>query len=148
MSRDRLVCGVNHAGIQKKLLSEKNLTFTAALDIAQGIEAADKWTKDLIMNTALPHSQGLHYTSQDRSRRPLPTQNYRPCFRCGSNHLPFSCRFKDSDCHKCKQKGHIARMCQLKNKPEATYMYKKTFQHNHFLTNIDDGDVTTESTDE
>ena len=47
MLRDRLVCGVNHAGIQKKLLAEKDLTFTKALDIDQALEAAKKGTKDL-----------------------------------------------------------------------------------------------------
>ena len=34
MVRDRLVCGVNDVGIQKRLLADKDLTFTKALDIA------------------------------------------------------------------------------------------------------------------
>ena len=41
MLRDRLVCGVNHRGIQRKLLSETDLTFDRAFAIAQTIESAD-----------------------------------------------------------------------------------------------------------
>ena len=37
--RDRLVCGVNHSGIQRKLLSEGELTYASALKLAQSIEA-------------------------------------------------------------------------------------------------------------
>ena len=40
--RDRLVCGVNHEGITKKLLSEKDLTYTKAYEIALSIETAEK----------------------------------------------------------------------------------------------------------
>ena len=42
MLRDRLVGGVNHEGIQQKLMSEKNLTFATALELAQTMEAAQK----------------------------------------------------------------------------------------------------------
>ena len=66
MLRDRLVCGVNHAGIQKRLLAEKDLTFTNALDIAQALEAAEKGNKDLtIQDTTQNRGQGLNYTSQE-----------------------------------------------------------------------------------
>ena len=34
MLRDRLVCGVNHQGIQKRMLGEKELTYEKALEIA------------------------------------------------------------------------------------------------------------------
>jgi len=34
MLRDRLVCGVNHSGIQRKLLSEGELTYASALKLA------------------------------------------------------------------------------------------------------------------
>ena len=40
--RDRLVCGLRSESIQKRLLTEDNLTFAKAYDLAQGMEAADK----------------------------------------------------------------------------------------------------------
>ena len=40
MLRDRIVCGINDAVIQRRLLSEKELTFKSALEVAQGMESA------------------------------------------------------------------------------------------------------------
>ena len=38
-----------------------------------------------------------------------------PCYRCGRpNHEPSTCRFRDSTCHFCKKKGHIAPACRAK----------------------------------
>ena len=42
MLRDRLICGANHLGIQKCPLTEKDLTFEKALNIAKALEAAGK----------------------------------------------------------------------------------------------------------
>ena len=42
MVRAHLVCGVNHKGIQRKLLSEMNLTYEKALVFAQAIEASER----------------------------------------------------------------------------------------------------------
>ena len=47
MILDRLVCGVNHDGIQQLLLLEKDLSFKNAFDLAQIIEAAEKNNKIL-----------------------------------------------------------------------------------------------------
>ena len=47
MLRDRLVCGVNHEGIQRKLLSERNLTYDKAFELSVAIETAERDTKDL-----------------------------------------------------------------------------------------------------
>ena len=40
MIRDRLVCGINDHGIQRRLLQESNLTYQSAYDIAQAMETA------------------------------------------------------------------------------------------------------------
>ncbi len=40
--RDRLVCGISDHNLQKRLLSEQNLTFKRAFDIAQSHETAAK----------------------------------------------------------------------------------------------------------
>ena len=49
MLRDRLVCGVNHQlqGIQRKLLSEGDISYTDALALAQSIESAEDDAKKL-----------------------------------------------------------------------------------------------------
>ena len=35
------MCGVNHQGLQRKLLAETSLTFKSALKLAQSVEASD-----------------------------------------------------------------------------------------------------------
>ena len=45
--RDRFVCGVRSEAIQKKLLTESDLTIKKAQDIVQSIESADLSAKDL-----------------------------------------------------------------------------------------------------
>ncbi len=47
MLRDRLVCGVRHEGIQKRLLSEKDLTFETAYDLALSLETAERDSKSI-----------------------------------------------------------------------------------------------------
>ena len=51
-----------------------------------------------------------------------PIQNFnrnkgktgKPCFRCGGDHTPQTCRFKEPECHFCQHKGHIAKVCLKK----------------------------------
>ncbi len=47
MIRDRFICGVNHPGIQRKLLSEGDLTYNDAIKLAQTIEASERDSKKL-----------------------------------------------------------------------------------------------------
>ena len=47
MLRDHLVCRTDHAGIQRKLLFEGDLSFSEALAFAQAIETAEQDAKKL-----------------------------------------------------------------------------------------------------
>ena len=47
MLRDRLVCGINNDRIQRRLLSETDLTFEKAFQVAVAAEAASKNVQDL-----------------------------------------------------------------------------------------------------
>ena len=47
MLRDRLVCGIASAAVQKRLLTESELTFTKAVTIAQAVELAEKGSREL-----------------------------------------------------------------------------------------------------
>ena len=42
MLRDRLVCGINDVRIQRRLLSEPDLTYKRAFDLAQAMEVAER----------------------------------------------------------------------------------------------------------
>ena len=49
MLRDRLVCGVRDTRVQRRLLSEPNLTFKKAFEICQSAEVAEKNARELQM---------------------------------------------------------------------------------------------------
>ena len=85
MLRDRLVCGINHQGIQRKLLAEKSLDFDKAYALALSVEAAEKDSKDL---QSQPQPQILQYQTQ--STPPKPTSV--TCYRCGGPHLATVCK--------------------------------------------------------
>ena len=117
--RDRLVCGVNHDGIQQRLLSEKNLSFKNAFDLAQAIEADEKNNK--ILKNSSANSPELHYSSsglpvvEGGAKRLASKKSTPKCYRCGGPHLAPVCKFKDTICRCCKKKGHLAKVCRSKS---------------------------------
>ena len=73
MLRDRLVCRVNHQGIQKRLLAEKNRTLEKAFEIALALEAADSDVKQLQKPPATVMYQ-THGKKQHRKNQLTPDQ--------------------------------------------------------------------------
>ena len=78
MLRDRLVCGVNHDGIQWKLLTEKNIKYDKALEISLIMGTAEQGTKDLKTQEKLQGPSHLHYTLQkfkpyEQQENPMPS---------------------------------------------------------------------------
>ena len=107
--RDRLVCGLRSESIQKRLLTEDNLTFAKAYDLAQGMEAADKNSK------SLQGGDGIVQKITRPSQKPKDKGGRDACYRCGKqNHTAKECKFLDAKCHNCGKKGHIATVCRSK----------------------------------
>ena len=109
MLRDRLVWGINDAGIQRKLLQENDpLTLTRALTIATGAETADDSTSSsqASVKVKVEPVQKIH-----AKRRLSPSKGAQggvTCHRCGNpGYVETTCRFKDKVCHKCKKRGHL-----------------------------------------
>ena len=48
--RDKLVCGLQKENIQRRLLAEADLELKKALELAQGMEAAEKGSKEIQAN--------------------------------------------------------------------------------------------------
>lgn len=100
--RDRFVCGLRNETTQKQLLTEADLTFKRAVDIAKGNKAVDKKSQQLQKPKAVDVSKVTHNS-----------QPVRSCYRCGKEgHSPSACHFKDIVCRNCRKKGHIAKVCR------------------------------------
>ena len=79
-------------GILKRLLAEKDLTYAKAVEIAAGMEAAEKTTQRL-------KGPELAVQQVGKSKGPQPTKasSQTQCYRCGSiKHAAASCKFKEA----------------------------------------------------
>ena len=108
--RDRSMCGLRHEAIQRRLLSEVDLIYTKALDIASAMEAANRGAK--AFQLVEPTLKKLHSRAK--------TKDAQPCFRCNRpGHSATTCKFREAECHACGKKGHIAPTCRSKSKGSA-----------------------------
>ena len=111
--RDRFVCGLTSETIQKRLLTEKELTFSGAIEIAQGMEAAAQNARKL------QETQSTNKSEADICKLSTGPGEIKQCYKCGqSSHRPTDCPYKSATCHGCGKQGHLKRMCrQTRNAP-------------------------------
>ena len=117
MLRDRLVCGINDERIQRRLLSETELTFDKALSIALAVETANKNAHDLKVPSAsvnfVKSKRGLQGADGFKGAT-------TECYRCkGTKHTAAECKFKQVKCYVCGKIGHIAKACRNKDAQES-----------------------------
>ena len=109
--RDRLVCGLRSKTIQNRLLTEKDLTLTKALDLAVGMEAAAKEV------TEWEAAAGATPLPKDNVFK-LNTPTRQSCYCCGkANHRYAQCPLKGLKCHNCGKVGHFKHVCRQPKKP-------------------------------
>ncbi len=95
------MCGINDELMQKKLLSEKGLTYTRAVEIAQGVETSEANLREI--KGPVPIKTEPVYQVQGATRT-IPARK-TTCSRCGvAGHSESMCRFKDKLCNFCKKK--------------------------------------------
>ena len=124
MLRDRLVCGINDGGIQRRLLSEPDLTYKKSLDLAQAMEADERNVQDL--KSSKVDIEKL-YLVKDTAQKGKNIS----CYRCGDNHRAAECHFKDLICHNYGKQGHIAKVCRSRAKrsqPSSSFRQRETHQ--------------------
>ena len=100
--RDCLVCGMKYVPIHTKLLSERDLTFEKAKDLAMSIERA---RSDLKLMSSAESDQRIHNVHYKHLK----------CYRCGDNHMIKDCKMKSVKCFKCKTFGYYASNCSEAN---------------------------------
>ena len=101
---DQLVCGLANGAIERRLLTEDNLTLVRAVQIAVGMETAAKDASEL--RPPPPVVNRMQAQAQ-------PRRSGSWYYRCGKgNHTLEECRFKDQTCHRCHIRGHIRAVCR------------------------------------
>ena len=117
---DRFVCGLKSEATQKKQLTESDLTFTRAVEIALSMEAATTNTKQMHSSSTPSASvQKPAEVCKVKSSSQKKEASFR-CCRCGNpDHRPSHCPFKQAKCHNCGGIGHIRPVCKKpKNPPQ------------------------------
>ena len=120
MLRDRIVCGINDAVIQCRLLSEKALTFKTALELAQSMESAAKNLKELSDSSKRDTTHaaaGSTPTPQEPVNQITNTSaKSQQCYCCGKKgHYTPACKYKDTICNKCGKVSHLQKVCRSKH---------------------------------
>lgn len=116
---ERLVRGVNDEKIQRRLLSEADLTLQKAIDIAQAMVLSETGAKGL--HHGLSQHSGLEPNVnlvRHHHRKPAATASSK-CMRCGSDHRGKECKFLKAKCYNCGKEGHISKVCRSKAKPNS-----------------------------
>ena len=140
MLRDRLVCGIRDDRIQQRLLGERELTVEKAVEIATATEMASRNVMDLGRKTP---SSDNNVNKVEEEIAPSKFQPKRECYRCGRNHDPSSCKYKNEVCYKCQKKGHMAKLCKGKKKPQKQGRHGRRpdgKQRTHFVEESADQD--------
>ena len=117
--RDRLVCGLHNELIQKRLLSEPDLSLAKESEIAL---AAVKDTLELQGN--INKESEVNKINKDSERVPKGKDDVKSksqCYRCrGSTHESAECYFRYKTCRKCGKLGHIQRVCRSGKSQNST----------------------------
>ena len=159
MLRDRLVVGVQDIGIQRKLLSEKDLKFENALAMATAMEMANKDVQDIkkavASNATVPPDKVNKLSGKKLVGKPKHKDKIKPpskahvessrpatkrCWRCGSSsHEYGACPFKNEKCHSCDKIGHTKSQCEkVKEFYRNKAAKKAATNHLHFSDEFDE----------
>ena len=107
MLRDRLVCGVRDSRLQRRLLTEKDLTFAKAFELAKLAELAERSAGEIQQPVVDP--EPVHVV-----QAPQPRANQDACYRCGGHHKASECWCRNVECYHCGKQGHLSRVCRGK----------------------------------
>ncbi|XP_016518477.1 uncharacterized protein LOC107833495 [Poecilia formosa] len=115
--RDRFVCGVKSSELRDRLLSTghtKDLTLPLVVEMALSFEvtkdSAQQFAQKAFKAHVVEKKAKVKYCEAEKN-----AATRKSCYRCGGkSHNPNDCRFKESESHECKKKGHIAKACRTR----------------------------------
>ena len=112
--RDRLVYGPHNGLIQKRLLSEPELTLAKPTEIALAMEAAAKDTLEL---QGSKRSEVYMVINGGNSEPNMKPKSCSHCYSCGgTTHKSSKCYFRNEAGRKCGKVGHINQVCRSRER--------------------------------
>ena len=122
MLRDRLVCGLHNELIQKRLLSEPDLSLAKESENALAMEVAAKDTLELQGNINKESEVNkINNVSERVPKGKDDVKSKSQCYRCGgSTHESAECYFRYKTCRQCGKLGHIQRVCRSGKSQNST----------------------------
>eukprot|EP00112_Aurelia_sp_Birch-Aquarium-sp1_P017586 Seg409.2 transcript_id=Seg409.2/GoldUCD/mRNA.D3Y31 product="Gag polyprotein" protein_id=Seg409.2/GoldUCD/D3Y31 len=113
---DRLVCGLRSESIQRKLLTEIDLTFDKAEKITVAMELAQGNAVDLHPSSSsggIEVNKVEHKPKKRAKASASGSKQSTECWRCGKDkHNAIDCKFKSLKCFNCSKQGHSAKRCR------------------------------------
>ncbi|UYV70463.1 K02A2.6-like, partial [Cordylochernes scorpioides] len=160
--RDQLVCGLRNESLVKRLLSEKDLTFEKAVNLAICDESAsadasmlqEKITEvNMIKKTS--KTEPPNFKSGKVHVKDFKKMNNKIiiCIRCKGNHMPNVCKFRNAKCFKCGKIGHVQMACltnvgksgnlyRANSNPTLCCLRREEISNPYYITaNLDNHDV-------
>ncbi|XP_034949714.1 uncharacterized protein [Chelonus insularis] len=102
--RDQFIWGLRSDAIKVRLLTEVNLTFTRAVEIATLMENETENISKM--------NDSKEIVNGDNKNLKKPTKMNVKCFCCGkANHTKINCPFKNNNCNECGLIGHLRAVC-------------------------------------
>ena len=127
MIRDRIVVGLQDAGLSEKLQLEPKLTLESAIAKVRQSELikkqqptvrGDEQKIEAISNKKSAHFKRRMSDPLRQLTKNIPDRRREPesCSRCGKTpgHSRQHCPARQATCHKCQKKGHFQKMCRTK----------------------------------
>ncbi|XP_063364495.1 uncharacterized protein LOC134655891 [Cydia amplana] len=111
---DRFIMGMQSGKEREKLFSKElsELTLAKAIEIAESVRCARAAASATLASTAtavVPGAESVLKIGETTGGRG------NKCSVCGlSSHKTENCRYVNYKCKKCKKKGHLRKMCNLK----------------------------------
>lgn len=122
---EQLLHGLTDRDMRDEIIAKIPITFKDAYEIAHTLEST-RQTADAVTTTSnkihalfystthFKHKRNTPHTSRSASRKQGygEQQGQYACFGCGEHHKRSECLFRTSECHICKKRGHIAKVCK------------------------------------
>ena len=127
--RGRFVLGIRDETIRKKLLQEKKLTLSRALDIGRSSETTNLRQKEL--KKPLGTEEEVNALKQnemmgnERQRKCRDTRRGN-CKYCGSNHQRGACPVFGQRCNNCGRQNHFVKVCLQKKYSPVSVLTQHT----------------------